>query len=140
MLNDAAARVKRYPNDLALRFDYGVMLFERRQFNEAVQQFQMAERNPARHVRSLYYIALCFKEKGQLDLAREQLEKAADGLAEMDDLKKDIYYQLGLILESAGNVDQAVNDYYKAIYQVDIAYRDVADKIEAAYRNRQESQ
>lgn len=139
VFRDVESRVKQYPNDLALRFEYGVLLYERRQFNEAVQQFQIAERNPSQRVRSLYYIGLCFKEKGQLDMAKDQLEKAASGLQEMDDLKKDIFYQLGLILEKAGNMEQAVNDYYKAIYQVDIGYRDVAEKIEAAYRNRQDT-
>ncbi len=127
-------RVERYPNDLGLRFEYGVQLFDRGQMNEAIQQFQVAQRNPRNRVRSLYYMARCFKEKNQLDMAKEQFEKAAAELPEMNDLKKDVYYQLGEVLEAQGDKAGAVNTYYKEIYQVDIGFRDVAEKIEKSYR------
>ena len=119
---------------MPLRYDYGVLLFERDLFNEAIQQFQMAQRNLRNRVRSLYYMARCFKQKQQFDMAREQLEKASAELTEMDDLKKDVFYQLGEILEAQGDVATAVNQYYKEIYQVDIGYKDVAAKIENSYK------
>lgn len=68
-------------------------------------------------------------------MAREQLEKATVDLAEMNDLKKEIFYELGSILESLGKPAEAVERYYKEIYQVDIGYKDVAAKIEAAYKS-----
>lgn len=134
VFKNTAARIERYPNDLPLRYDYGVLLFERDMLNEAIQQFQMAQRNPRNRVRSLYYMARCFKQKKQFDMAREQLEKAAAELTEMDDLKKDIFYQLGETLEAQGDIAAAVNQYYKEIYQVDIGYKDVAAKIEKSYK------
>ncbi|MBI2440038.1 MAG: tetratricopeptide repeat protein [Lentisphaerae bacterium] len=134
LFKNTATRVERYPNDLTLRYEYGVLLYERGMLNEAIQQFQIAQRNPRFHVRALYYIARTFKLKGQLDLAREQLEKAAAELTEMDDLKKDIFYELGETLEAQGNPAAAAN-YYKEIYQVDIAYKDIAAKIEKSYQS-----
>ncbi|MFA5043598.1 MAG: tetratricopeptide repeat protein [Kiritimatiellia bacterium] len=134
VFKNTEARIERYPNDLPLRYDYGVLLFERGMLNEAVQQFQMAQRNPRNRVRSLYYMARCFKQKQQFDMARDQLEKAAAELPEMDDLKKDIFYQLGETLEAQGDIATAVNRYYKEIYQVDIGYKDVAAKIEKSYK------
>jgi len=131
---DIRSRVERYPNDLALRYDYGVLLYENDKINEAVQQFQIAQSHPQRHVQSLYYIGMCFKKKQQFDMAREQLEKAASECTKMNDLKKDIYYELGAVLEAAGNYEQAVSKYYKEIYQVDISYKDIAAKIEKAYK------
>lgn len=128
------SRVERYPNDLPLRYDFGVLLFERDMLNEAIQQFQMAQRNPRFRVRSLYYMARCFKQKQQYDMAREQLEKAAAELTEMDELKKDIFYALGETHEAQGDLNTAVNKYYKEIYQVDIGYKDVAAKIETSYK------
>lgn len=128
-------RVERYPNDLPLRFEYGVLLYAREQLNEAIQQFQTAQRYPRNRIRSLYYLGLCFRKKHQLDMAREQLEKATVDLAEMNDLKKEIFYELGSILESLGKPAEAVERYYKEIYQVDIGYKDVAAKIEAAYKS-----
>ncbi len=133
LFKNTQSRVERYPNDLTLRFDFGVLLYEHGQWNEAIQQFQLAQRNPRHRVRALYYMALCFQQKQQLDMAREQLEKAAAELTVMDDLKKDIYYHLGGILEQTGDLETAINKYFKEIYQVDIGYKDVAAKIEQAY-------
>lgn len=133
LFDNTTSRIKRYPNDLPLRYDYGVLLYEDDQLNEAIKQFQMAWRNPRRRVQSFYYMGMCFKKKQQFDMAKEQLEKADSELTEMNDLKKDIYYELGAIHESLKNFDQA-NKYYKEIYQADIGYKDVADKIEDAYK------
>ncbi len=133
LLEDATDRVRRYPNDLQFRYELGVLLYERNQLNEAIQEFQLASRNPQRRIRSLYYLGLCFKQKSQLDLALEQLEKAASELNLMDDTKKDIVYEMGSICELMGNAAQAL-EHYKAIYAVDIRFKDVAQKIEQAYK------
>ncbi len=133
LFENTAARVERYPNDLPLRYEYGMLLYEKGMLNEAIQQFQLAQRNPRFRVRTLYAMAMCFRQKQQLDLAREQLEKAAAELTEMNDLKKDVFYQLGEILEQMGDAKAAADKYYKEIYQVDIGYKDVAAKIEKSY-------
>lgn len=132
MLDDARDKVERYPNDLLFRFDLGVLLFERGEINEAIQQFQLAQRNPQKRIRALYYMGLCFKHKGQLDIAVEQMQKAVSELPVMDDTKKDLLYELGTLSERMGNKDKALA-YFKEIYGVDISYRDVATKIESFY-------
>ncbi len=131
-LADAEERVKRYPNDLQFRYDFGVLLFENDRLNEAIQQFQQAQRNPQRRIRSLYYLALCFKNKQQYDIAFEQLDKAASELQIMDATKKDILYELGTVCEAMDDKTKAAS-YFKEIYSVDIGYRDVAEKIEKNY-------
>lgn len=129
MLEDAARRVNRYPNDLQFKYEYGVLLFEHGQYTEAIAQFQQAQRNPQRRLRSLYYLALCFERKGQLDIAVEQLQKAASEMSLMDDTRKDVIYELGLLHEKMGQPEKAL-DYFKEIYAVDISYRDVAQRVE----------
>lgn len=131
---DIKERVARYPNELQLRFEYGEKLFRRELINEAVQQFQLAQRNAQRRIKSLYYIGLCFKLKKQYDLAVSQFEQAAAEQATMDDTKKDILYELGLVLEAAGNPQKAM-EHYKRIYQADIGYKDIAARIEKGYRS-----
>lgn len=133
LLADAEEKVKRYPNDLQFRYDLGALLFERGDLNGAIQQLQMAQRNPQRRIRALYYLAMCFKAKQQYDIAMEQLEKAAAEMHIMDDTKKDVVYEMGTISEIMGNADKALA-YYKEIYAVDIGYKDIADKIDKAYR------
>ena len=65
--DDLQARVARYPNDPRLRYEWGVMLFENDYVNEAIQQFQLSQKNLKFRVGSLYYMGLCFKQKGQYD-------------------------------------------------------------------------
>jgi tetratricopeptide (TPR) repeat protein len=133
LLHDAEERVRRYPNDLQFKFDLGTLLYERQRYNEAIEQLQRARSNPQRRIQSMYYLALSFKAKQQLDLARDQLEKAASELRVMDDTKKDIVYELGQIAEAMGQTEPALG-HYKEIYSVDIGYKDVAQKIEQAYQ------
>ena len=133
VFSDIKDRVTRYPNDLQLRYDYAVQLYQRALTNDAIQQFQLAQRNPQRRILSLYHIGLCFKAKKQYDMAIEQLQLAAAEHPAMDDTKKDIFYELGLTLEATGDFPKAL-EYYKRIYQVDIAYKDIAQKIERGYR------
>lgn len=131
-LSEAEDRVKRYPNDLQFRYELGVLLYENDRLNEAIQQFQQAQRNPQRRNRALYYMAMCFKNKQQYDIALEQLEKAASEMQIMDETKKDVLYELGIICESMEDKEKAAR-YFKEIYSVDIGYRDVAEKIEKSY-------
>ncbi len=131
-MEDAEDRVRRYPNDLQFRYELGVLLYKDGRLNEAIQQFQQAQRNPQRRTRALYYMALCFKQKEQFDIALEQLGKAASELQIMDDTKKDILYELGSICEAMGDKAKAAQ-HFKEIYAVDIGYRDIAEKIEKSY-------
>jgi len=124
--------VQRYPNDLQFRYDLGVLLFQRGQLNEAIREFQISQRNPQRRTRSLYYMALCFKHKNQHDIAMEQLEKASSELHVMDDTKKDILYEMGIISELMKQPAKAAG-FFKEIYSVDIGFKDVASRIEKAY-------
>lgn len=129
---DLQDRVSRYPNDLALRFELGVLLHGRKMITEAIQQFQLAQRNPSYRLRALYYIGLCFAAKKQYDMAAEQLEAAAGDIATMDDQKKAILYELGLVRDAMGKHKEAL-ECFKTIYQVDISYKDISARIEKGY-------
>lgn len=125
--------VTRYPNDLQFRYELGVLHYGRGSIMESIEEFQLAQRNPQRRTLALYYLGLCFKQKGQYDIALEQLEKAASELSLMDDTKKDIVYEMGLLLELMGQPDKAV-ERFKEIYSVDIRYKDISQRIEKSYK------
>lgn len=132
---DLQERVKRYPNDLKLKYELGRMLFDNDYIDEAIQQFQLSQRSPKHREESLYYLGLCLKSKAQYDLAIEQLDSAQSEIYEMDDTKKLILYEMGVISELMGNLDQAAK-YYKQIYQVDIGFKDISDKVASIYEAR----
>ena len=132
---DAVDMVKRYPNDLQFRYELGYQYYLRGQYTEAIEEFQLAQRNPQRRTRALYYLALCFTQKGQFDIAFEQLQKAASELTLMDETKKDVVYEMGVLAEKMGRAPEALG-FFKEIYAVDIKYRDIAQRIEAAYQKK----
>ena len=133
LYTDAIAMVKRYPNDLQFRYELGYQYYLRDQFTEAIEEFQLAQRNPQRRIRALYYLALCFTAKNQYDIAFEQLQKAASELTIMDETKKDVVYEMGVLAEKMGKTEEAIG-FFKEIYAVDIRYRDIAQRIDAEYK------
>lgn len=130
---DLLQRVERYPNDLRLRYELGLVLYQRQQTDQAIQQFQLAQKNIRHRSMALYYLGRCFRDKRQYDMAREQLEKAVMEMIVLDDDKKEVLYQLGEVCEIVGDSAKAM-EHFKQIYQVDIGFKDIASKVERGYR------
>ncbi|MBP5285255.1 MAG: tetratricopeptide repeat protein [Kiritimatiellae bacterium] len=126
--DDLAARVERYPNDLHLRYELGVLYFTYEYYDEALEHLQLAQKSPKDRLWALYYLAMCFLKKGQTDMAVMQLETARDNLPTMDDLKKKVVYRLGLCAEDAGDFAKAYN-YYKDIYSSDVGFEDLSERM-----------
>lgn len=132
MLGDARERADRFPTMLEFRFELGERLFHAGDVNDAIQAFQKAQNSPPHKHRSLVYLGRCFMDRGMYDMAVGQFEKALEGKSVFDDDKKELLYLLGQVLENQGKpVEAAAN--FKAIYEVDISYRDVAQKVESGY-------
>ena len=60
-----------------------------------------------------------------LDLAMKQLEEASREIVSMNEMKKEIVYNLGLIYERMSEIEKSLA-CMKQIYEVDYGYRDVA--------------
>ena len=74
----------------------------------------------------------CYRELGMLDLAAKQLEDAAHETMPMDEVRKEIIYNLGLVYEQMGDAPKHI-DAMKKIYEADSGYRDVAARVESSY-------
>lgn len=133
--DDLLRRVENYPNDLGLRYDLGVMYYDNDYFDEAISQFQLAQKSPKHRLEALYYLACCFKAKGQSDMAVMQLDAANSQLQVMDDLKKRVVYTLGQIAEEKGDIDTAIN-YYKDVYAADIGFADIGERMQRLHSSR----
>jgi tetratricopeptide (TPR) repeat protein len=136
VFDDLSARVQRYPNDLKLRFELGLLYFKYEYFDEAIGQLQLAQRSPKERVEALYYLAKCFAKKGQRDMAVMQLETANDQLPIMDDLKKKVMFELGVLAEESGDYEKAFS-FYKDVYGADIGFEDIGVRMERIYKLRQ---
>ncbi len=128
VFDDLAARVERYPNDLHLRFELGKEYFKYGYYEDALTHLQLAQKSPKDRLWALYYLAMCFLNQGQTDMAVMQLETARDALPTMDDLKKKVVYQLGLCAEEAGDLEKAYR-YYKDVYSTDVGFEDLSERM-----------
>ncbi len=127
--------VERYPNDYSFRYEYGSLLFGAGRLDEAIQQLQYAQRNPKFRQAAILSIGKCFVASGKFDLGVDQLLLAKSEVPVMNDLKKEIIYELGGAYEKMARTKEAIEEY-KAIYMADSGYRDVSKKINDFYESQ----
>ena len=83
-------------------------------------------------MKAKYLLGQCFEAKNILNLALKQYEDVRAKLPNMDALKKDVVYRLGLVYERAGDKEKYLACMTE-IYEVDSAYLDVAARVEGSY-------
>ena len=133
-LVEAKAYAERYPNDYAARFTLGNLYFEAGDYQNAIANYQQAQKNPKVRLAAITGMGKALKARKMFDLAIAQFQTAKSELPQMDELKKDVIYELAMCYEGMGKKNEAIAEY-KIIYSEDIGFRDVADKINAFYSN-----
>jgi tetratricopeptide (TPR) repeat protein len=131
-VDECQKRVEKYPTDLAIRYEMGVLYFQLGKIGEAIQEFQKSQGNPYKRLASMSYLAQCFAKRKMFDLAARTLQNAIKEKPSFDDEKKDLIYNLGAVLESMGKKEEAI-EQFKQIYEMDAGYKDVSAKVEAFY-------
>lgn len=131
-VGEAKKRVDQNPTDPQLRFEYGQALYYSGDYSAAIPQLQQATRNPHIRTRVLLLLGRTFRAKAMFDLAIKQLADALADLSAMDNTKKEVLYEKGLIHEEMGDKASAL-ECFKQIYEVDYGYRDVARRVESSY-------
>ena len=125
-------RIRLYPNDLQIRFEYAEILWEGGAVDDALEQFQIAQRNPQHRLIAIVYLGRCFAAKNQFDMAIEQFNRALEDMPTMNQDKMFTLYHLGCTYDGMGKKKEAL-DCFKQIYAVDIKYMDVAERINRFY-------
>jgi tetratricopeptide (TPR) repeat protein len=125
-------RVEKYPTDLAIRFEMGLLYFQAGKISEAITEFQKARQNPHKELIAMSYLAQCYAKRKMFDLAARTLQDAIKKKLVFDDEKKDLVYNLGSVLESMSKKEEAI-EQFKLIYEIDAGYKDVTAKVEAFY-------
>jgi Predicted N-acetylglucosaminyl transferase len=132
LLEEAKKRVERNPTDLQFRFELGEIHVNLGNYKDAIPELQKARQNPNVRLKAMNLLGRCYSERGMYDLAANTLETAKGELSTMDNTKKDITYNLGLVYEKMGQKEKSLN-CMKEIYEVDYGYRDVAERVESSY-------
>lgn len=132
VVEEAKRRVDQNPTDPQLRYELGSALYNSGDYSGAIPHLQQATRNPHIRTRVLLLLGRTFKAKGMFDLSIKQLSDAIADLSAMDNTKKEVLYEKGIIHEEMGDKTSAL-DCFKQIYEVDYGYRDVAQRVESSY-------
>jgi len=135
VLEECEERARRYPTDLEIKFELAKLYFGNNMIDEALAQFQAAANSPKNRNACTNGMGQCLLRKGMLDMAADKFKAAAAAMLVMDALKKDTLYHLATTYDRMGKKTEAF-EHYKVIYEVDVGFKDVAEKIEEHYRGR----
>lgn len=127
--------VQRYPNEFSYRYELGEIYFEDGETDAAIKELQLALRSPKVRVNALVLLGKAYKKKNFHDMAAEQFVAAKSEIPGISEQKKEVLYELGECYEQQGDMDKAMAEY-KNLYSADIAYRDVAQKIDDFYSKK----
>jgi tetratricopeptide (TPR) repeat protein len=128
-LAELRRRVESASADASLRLQLGKALLRAGDLDGAAAELQRVGGDRRLRADAQYFLGQCFQRKGILDLARSRFSAALEGLDPSGDRAKEILYSLGSISETEGDRG-AARSFYIRIYEVDIGYRDVAEKME----------
>ncbi len=131
-VKEAKKRVDQNPTDPQLRFELGTALYHSGDHSAAIPHLQQATRNPHIRTKVLLLLGRTFRAKGMYDISIKQLSDALADLVAMDNTKKEILYEKGLIHTKMEDKEAAL-ECFKQIYEVDYGYRDVARRVEESY-------
>jgi tetratricopeptide (TPR) repeat protein len=130
-IEEYGRRVRLHPGDARARVRLARAYYRANETDHAIEHFQAAVADPRFKLDSQQGLGACFVRKGLYPLAARQFEaalQAAGGVA--GEKGKEICYHLGLVAERMNDRSGAMTRFL-AVYEVDINYRDVANKIEA---------
>ena len=125
-------RVDRNPTDLAIRYEMGVLYFNAGKVTEAIAEFQKSKNNPNREIPSMNFLGQCFAKRKMYPLAATTLQEAIKKKQVFDEEKKDLIYNLGVVLEAMDKHGEAIQQF-EQIYAVDAGYKDVGPRMDKHY-------
>jgi len=117
------------PGDSQLRLDLAKRLLRSGDHDAAISELQQVTSDPRSEREARFFLGQAFHAKGFSDLARKEFLQALQEGARLDERGKEILYNLATIAETTGEADEA-RSYYSQVFEVDISYRDVAQKME----------
>ncbi|MCU0625194.1 MAG: tetratricopeptide repeat protein [Gemmatimonadaceae bacterium] len=116
-------------DDAEAHYDLGIAFREMGLLDDAIAEFQVALRSPARRLEATEALGGCFMDRGDAAIARTVLQQGLQGHGASDDVLRGVLYLLGRSEEALGARDEALR-YYQRVYAVDIRFRDVAARLQ----------
>ena len=125
VLSSFRAEVKRAigEEDYQSHYDLGISYLDLGLYDEALAEFGVARKRPDLTLRSIEMAGRCFMEKGDYDLAIEELRAGLEmeGYSESEYLG--LKYNLAMAYEKLGETEEA-EEYYQQICEKDSGFKD----------------
>ena len=123
-------RVERYPDNLRFKFELGYRYLLARRYVEAIQQLQVAVKDPHKAGVALLLLGQCFQHVKQYRLAMSHYESAVAQIPERDaNNRKSALYLAGRLALALKDVDTA-RKHLMALADLDFGYKDVASLLD----------
>jgi tetratricopeptide (TPR) repeat protein len=131
--------VEFYPTDARMKYEYGVRLTVKKDFDKAIPLFQDAQKDPRLSVIAMDKTGLCFFFKGWLDDAIDIFNQALEACPVKDNaIAKELRYNLARSYEGKGQLEKAL-ELYRRLAQLDFNYKDVRKRVDDL-RSRSENE
>ncbi len=131
-------RVKNYPTDLRLKYEFGRRLFQAGLTDEAIGMLQQSTREPKSRSASHLMLGKAFIVKEWVDEAISTLEEGFNAHEVKDDpVGKEMRYDLMTAYKNRGTEKGDAQDletaqqHASALLQADINYKDIREQVEA---------
>ncbi len=117
-------------DDMESHYNLGIAYREMGLLDDAISEFEKAERDPARFVDCQTLRGLCFSDKGDFVNAEKMFRQALDSEHLEENQRQNLGYELGSLYERSEQYAEA-SASYQAVFAQDENYRDVAVKVRA---------
>jgi tetratricopeptide (TPR) repeat protein len=114
--------------DYDTRYNLGIAYKEMGLIDEAIAEFQLAAKDPARLLECSSMLGICFLEKGMAKLAIKWFEKGLEAPGRRDEEYQGLRYDLAMAYEADGDQRKAL-DLFTDLYGQDANFRDVSAKV-----------
>lgn len=133
-------REKQYSTDGRIRYELGQVYFDLAEsrgdlalYDQAILRFQLIYPDPQYRHEAGLRMGQGFARKGQYDLALKRLSETLASL-ELKDLRwKNLMYAKGETLDLAGRKPEALQTFTQ-IYEIDVAFRDVSQRVDRLHK------
>ena len=115
--------------DFETHYNLGIAYKEMELYDEAIQEFRLARRDPARALPCAHLSGLCAVAKGDLGAAIQEFRAGLDVRGHPPESYNDLRYDLGVAYETNGDLEQAL-ETFESLQANDQRFRDVSARVQ----------
>ena len=137
MVKEYHKRIREQPTNMDFHHVLGDLLYARGEYDQSMQMFQKSVADPRYRLSANHMLGRCLVAKEMHDRAINMFQRAVDGVVVMNQQVKNVYYDMGETYEKMEDWKSAEQAYGK-IYDTDVGFRDIAQKMDTVYKKARE--